>query len=61
MSKYYWKRVQEHQIILGIQFHGIRTCFGTHMAGEYKKSVKKDQNAAFQQLFFWGGFTEDSL
>ena len=57
VPKYYWERVQEHRIILGIQYHDLRTSIEPYTAGECKKSVKKDQNPHFLDLF-GGGLLE---
>ena len=54
VSKYCWECVQEHRIILGIQYHDLRTSIEEYIAGECKKSVKKDPNPHFFDLFGGG-------
>ena len=57
VPKYCWERVQEHRIILGIQYHDLRTSIGAYIGGKRKKSLKNFKRPK-GRIFgpFWGGF-----
>ena len=62
LPNYLWGRVQKQQISFWIQYHDLRTSIEEYIAGECKKSVKKDQNLQFSDVFFWGeGYWHSSI